>query len=693
MKKLKRSSLYDNLHFLAFGVILFILTLKLWWFVFILIAYLVFIYQKTELFYLLLSLLFLFGISYLRYLPKEMPYQFEGVVVDTNDYSVEVLTKEGRIQVFGKHQLELGDYGKFNTSDYHFSNSGFNYEAYLENKGIKASRELETVVVMDNYFVFAMIQAKLKELVVNSHPLIGNYLVTLLLGDNFLEDELNNDLLILGISHLLAISGLHITILVNLFVKLLDKLFYFERPKEIIVTIFLLIYIVITNFSTSVVRAALMVILKYYFKSKKDLFTKLDILSMITIGVLLVNPKTFFLIGFELSYLISFIMITFIPMLKKSNVIINSLKISFVAFMVSLPIVINFNFQLNLLTLIASPLYSFYFELLLIPISVVILFFPFIEKYVLIFFNLFEKSISYLKEIKLFTFVFGKLNSFEVFVYYLLLFLLFMFFFKKTKRRILIWILSLYIAVIYGRIYLNPYGKVIFYDVGQGDSILISLPHGQGNILVDCYNNITTLLKRDGVKKIDYLIITHGHSDHVGAIDEVITNYQIKKIYTSKFDNTGLLDMNYNFDTLASDDEITFKNLKLKIISPIEAMVNENNNSLVIQFTLEDITYLLTGDIESDAERLLALKYQDRLNCDVLKVAHHGSDTSSSDLFLKYAKPSYFIISVGYNNIYHLPNHLKLLSLKNLYRTDYDGTIYFYQKNGKLFVKKEGKND
>ena len=304
-------------------------------------------------------------------------------------------------------------------------------------------------------------------------------------------------------------------------------------------------------------------------------------------------------------------MITFIPMLKKSNVIINSLKISLVAFMVSLPIVINFNFQLNLLTLIASPLYSFYFELLLIPISVVILLFPYIEKYVLIFFNLFEKSISYLKEIRLFTFVFGKLNSFEVFVYYLLLFLLFMFFFKKTKRRILIWILSLYIAVIYGRIYLNPYGKVIFYDVGQGDSILISLPHGQGNILVDCYNNITTLLKRDGIKKIDYLIITHGHSDHVGAIDEVIMNYQIKKIYTSKFDNTGLLDMNYNFDTLASDDEITFKNLKLKIISPIEAMVNENNNSLVIQFTLEDITYLLTGDIESDAERLLALKYQD----------------------------------------------------------------------------------
>jgi competence protein ComEC len=89
----------------------------------------------------------------------------------------------------------------------------------------------------------------------------------------------------------------------------------------------------------------------------------------------------------------------------------------------------------------------------------------------------------------------------------------------------------------------------------------------------------------------------------------------------------------------------------------------------------------------------LALKYQERLNCDVLKVAHHGSDTSSSDLFLKYAKPAYFIISVGYNNIYHLPDHHKLLSLKNLYRTDYDGTIYFYQKNGKLFVKKEGKND
>ena len=223
MKKLKRSSLYDNLHFLAFGVILFILTLKLWWLVFILIAYLVFIYQKTELFYLLLSLLFLFGISYLRYLPKEMPY------------SVEVLTKEGRIQVFGKHQLELGDYGKFNTSDYHFSNSGFNYEAYLENKGIKASRELETVVVMDNYFVFAMIQAKLKELVVNSHPLIGNYLVTLLLGDNFLEDELNNDLLILGKAFLDSLQITSISSLENLLL-IISKVFksMFSSPNSFI---------------------------------------------------------------------------------------------------------------------------------------------------------------------------------------------------------------------------------------------------------------------------------------------------------------------------------------------------------------------------------------------------------------------------------------------------------------------------
>lgn len=691
MKKLNRTSLYNNVHFLAFGIILFIFSLKYWWIWFLLIPYLIFLYYKTEFFKLLLCLLALVMLSYLQYYPKTLNYQFNGLVLAINDYSVEVLTTKGKAEVFGYHELSLGDYAIFETTNYHFSNSGFDYQTYLENKGVLYFRQLVNVEVKNNYFVMGKIQAFLSRVIIKNHPQTGSFLTTLLLGDNLLSNQFNNQLKQIGIAHLLAISGLHITILIKLLIKFLDKFFYFEKPKEIIITCFLISYIFITNFSLSVIRAALMVVLKYHFKAKKDLFTTLDNLSFITIGILLVKPKTLFLIGFQLSYLISFIMITFVPTLKKGNLIVNGFKVGLFAYLSSLPIVINLNYEINLIALITSPIYSLYFELLLLPCSILTLFIPTLEKFLAIFINLFMNNVSILERIKIFSFITGNLDSGEIIIYYCIFFILLAVFHIPRKRKILTLILSLYLALIYLQPYFNPKGIVTVYDVGQGDSILISLPYHQANFLVDCYGDIASLLKKDGIRKINYLIITHGHNDHLGAIDEILDNYQVKTLYTSKYDTTNNLPTDKQFIYLEGGDEIIYQTFQIQVLGPLMKYSTDNNNSLVLWFELEGVTYLLTGDVEGLAEKALVERYRLSLASDVLKVAHHGSNTSSTDLFLQYVNPTYYAISVGYQNRYQLPNHKGLLKMDNLYRTDYDGSIYFEQKNGKLLIKKSTK--
>ena len=107
---------------------------------------------------------------------------------------------------------------------------------------------------------------------------------------------------------------------------------------------------------------------------------------------------------------------------------------------------------------------------------------------------------------------------------------------------------------------------------------------------------------------------------------------------------------------------------------------NENDNSLVIKFRVDDNSYLFTGDIES-SEKDLINKHQNKLKADVLKASHHGSKTASSIELLELVDPKYIVISVGKNNIYNLPNNKLLLSFKNLYRTDINGSITFIHKN------------
>ncbi|MCK9216966.1 MAG: MBL fold metallo-hydrolase [Firmicutes bacterium] len=230
-----------------------------------------------------------------------------------------------------------------------------------------------------------------------------------------------------------------------------------------------------------------------------------------------------------------------------------------------------------------------------------------------------------------------------------------------------------------------------FIDVGQGDAILIT--QGNHNMLIDAGDNkyekaVVDYLKKQGVKKLDYVIGTHPHADHIGGLDAVIDAFEIGKIIMPKVEHTTKTFL----DVLTS-----VKNKRLKVTTPnvgdkyklgeaefIIAAPNSknylelNNYSIVTRMEYGKISFLFTGDAEVLSEMEI-LNNKINIEADVLKMGHHGSDTSSSDEFLDTVKPKYAVIQVGEGNKYGHPaakilNKLEKRNIK-IYRNDLDGNI------------------
>lgn len=233
--------------------------------------------------------------------------------------------------------------------------------------------------------------------------------------------------------------------------------------------------------------------------------------------------------------------------------------------------------------------------------------------------------------------------------------------------------------------------KVHFIDVGQGDSIFIELPNSQ-TMLIDAGESgngelIENYISREcGYDKIDYLIATHPHADHIGSMAYIVYNMDIGSIYmteatsnTKTFEKLLLAISEKGLKikrALAGINIIKEDNLSVDIIGPIEVDEDDlNNTSIIIKLKYGEISFLFTGDAEK--KELDSIKAN--MSADVLKVAHHGSNTSTYQKFLTRVNPSVAVISVGEDNSYYHPHKstLRLLESNDIstYRTDEDGTV------------------
>jgi len=244
---------------------------------------------------------------------------------------------------------------------------------------------------------------------------------------------------------------------------------------------------------------------------------------------------------------------------------------------------------------------------------------------------------------------------------------------------------------------------VNYIDVGQGDSIFLKV--GDCDILIDggksgSASTVVNYLKGKGVDDIELMINSHPDNDHYGGLPTVLNNFKVEELWISPFAKTT--STYTSFKNTASSKGLTaktpsvgttytYENLKLTVIYNGSDASNSNDSSIVVKVEYGDFNFLFTGDISSTVENKLLSK---DIQCDVLKVAHHGSAGSSSSAFLSATGAKYGVISVGAGNSYGHPTSAALGRLSSagisVYRTDQDGTVVFSTNGTTLYLPGSG---
>lgn len=259
--------------------------------------------------------------------------------------------------------------------------------------------------------------------------------------------------------------------------------------------------------------------------------------------------------------------------------------------------------------------------------------------------------------------------------------------------------------------------KVTFIDVGQGDCQFIQTPGGK-TILIDAGKGATEWSSYDAgerivvpfleslkIEKIDYVVISHAHNDHIGGLRAVLNRFKVENfvdpgLQYPSWVYEGLLELvdekNINYIEAKAGDEFNWdKYCEFKVLNPPDRFFRggseANENSIVLKLTYKDISFLFTGDAERNAEKNLVRNFREDLICTVLKIAHHGSTTSTSEIFLDWAQPLFAVIHVGERNRWGHPKREVLKRLEDYgcktYRTDKDGTIQIITDGKKYKIK------
>lgn len=551
---------------------------------------------------------------------------------------------------------------------------GFNYNKYLKTKkivGIASAKSKEVTVIEKNQInIFSKIIyniknnaiTKIKEILPND---TANLCISLLLGDKTeLSDEIQNNFRKSNLSHMLAVSGAHISYILSGITIVSQKCKFHKRWSKVFLIAFLFFFMALIGFTPSVTRACIMTSLQLLagiILKKSDTYQNLAISSFI---ILLINPYSIFDIGFQLSYGGSIGIVLFSEKIQQNNK--NKIKqmctVTIAANLIIIPIMMyHFNtisFTFIISNVLASPILGICLILSMIFIITILLCIP-IAKLIAIILQPFLQLLLWIAQISS-KLPFSQIlvttpKVYQIILYYLLLLILFFGnnkIFKYKKVNIIILIL---LIILPNFIKIFPNNKLIvnFIDVGQGDSMLIKTP-SQKTILIDGGGSenssfdvgektLLPYLLDKGIIKIDYMLITHFDSDHCQGLFTIIEKLKVNNIIIGK---QGKLSQNYKHfqkliikkkikviivqkgDFLKIDNKCSFS-----ILFPEEDLISNNilnNNSIVAKFNyqlnnLQNFSLLITGDIEEIAEKKLIQQYQNtnKLQSIVLKVAHH----------------------------------------------------------------------
>ena len=655
------------------------------------------ILQSKHLIKIITIIIFIITLLYTNYYPFKSKYtkddkEFIGIVtkyeVKEDKITIEIKAKE-KLLITYKYQdkefnnLSYGDKikvkGTLITPSKNTNQNTFNYQKYLYYKKIYYLVEATSInKIANNHNYLYTIKNTLYQKINKLKS--SNYIKTLLFCDNTLSKEIKESYRINGISHLFSVSGMHINFFVSIIYLYLNKITYNKRIKYLITNIFIITYLILFP-SSSLLRSAVMSILysiNYLLKLK---IKKIDIL-LLTLGVsLLINPFIIYDLGYIYSYTITFFLVLSSSTLKKKNKINKIIYISLLSFLVSIPITIYNSYEINIISILLNIILVPIISIIILPLTILTYIFPILDSILYLFTNTLETISLFISKINITKIIFPKPSLLIIVLYYIIILLSY-----QNKKYFYLNIILL--IIIYISPYLNSNFEVVMFEVGEADCHLIKYPYNKNTILIDTgkneykiKNEVIPYLKSIGIKKIDYLIITHGDLDHIGGSITLINNFQVKNVILNKGTFTDLekeLIKNLNKKKITYQININKINLSNHTICLLNNTKynNENDNSIITYFTYQKYKFLYMGDASITTEDNLLENYNLN-NISILKVGHHGSNTSSSKDFISQINPSISLISVGENNIYHHPNKevINNLSKSRIYRTDINNMV------------------
>ena len=719
----------------------------------------------------------------------------EGIVVSNqeereykNRYKLNVLTVNSSdkyqstqmyIEVKKDISFQYGDkvmlQGEFRKGSEQRNTGGFDYQLYLKSIHIYGTLKVE------NYKKISSDNAKRIEKSMNDIKLVISQNIEnlleeqeqqivkgFILGDTTaLDEELKEKFQIANISHVLAVSGMHIVYIV-IGIEIVFKKWLGKRHVKYVVIIGLVFYMALTGYTSSIVRAGIMGmmnIVAFLVYRKNDIWTSIAI----SLGIILIqNPYVITGVGLQLSYLGTIGIILFNKSIKqyfdnikwiKNNISIKrSKRISQIVENLKDMIAVTLSAQLMILPVM---LYHFnmigiYFVItnILVSIvtgpimflSVIFVFSSFIQlqisQFISIFLSLGIKcfiQISNLANLPfskiyvptpsiLFIIIYyiailvgnqiyriytsKYLNTTQTRVKNLIALMKYKLYEKKKKirkiyqkilkeRNVKVFIVKTYkiiffIVFLVG-IYQFPKNlEIHFLDVGQGDSCFIITPNHK-TILIDGggstsntfdvgKDTLIPYLLDKGYTKLDYILISHFDQDHVGGILPILEEFKVGQVFITKQEEKSenyetfleiVKEKNLKVREVKAGDKITIGEVTFHILWPMEKQIEENilnNNAMVMKLQYKSFSMLFTGDIEEVAEKKILDTYKnhlDMLKATVLKVAHHGSKSSSTEEFLKAVNSKVAIIGVGENNMFGHPNNAVLERLQAFRHADF----------------------
>jgi competence protein ComEC len=609
----------------------------------------------------------------------------------------------------------------------------FNYKAFLESRNIYTQIRADSVIQINpDSSLFSWISIRKKALKLVDHnfdSITAPIAKALLLGyKNELEGNTKQAFARAGLSHIMAVSGLHVGLIIAPFWLIIPYFWTKKHGTKIGLALLILIlvfYAGLTGFSVSVLRASVMAVLLTYGKLFSKSSDSLNLMGIAALVILLFDPSQLFEIGFQLSFSAVLIILLVLPVIQ--NVIPYWVRIKWYGAPIMV-IIISLVVQLGLYPLqafyfgevsIISPLANALFVPLLgiiVPLSLLALIISsaipalgFLINYPsLIFLGVLNDFVSFSSQLSQSWFEVQK-PGILIFLFWIS-FVLMIGSWRNPNIKWKLMAVSLFFVPLDSalRKLESPKMTVTVLDVGQGDATFLQTPNGK-NILIDAgvwspgsnsgKQILLPFFKENNIQKLDAVFLSHPHADHIGGIKDLINEIDIDTIYNSGFEYESNLYRDYisladskdipvvslNAGTTIDIDE----SLLILVLGPEKGKFNNdpNQHSLVLNIIHGENEFLFTGDAGEDQERRLVENYGHLLDTDFLKVGHHGSKTSSELFFLQEVTPEVAVVSVAERNRFRHPHPEAVERLESTH-----SDIYYTSRDKALIFESDGKS-